>query len=293
MIVYQREAERIQRMWSRLDARLDAYPPALRALADRFRASIRASDRVYFSFTDAAPLLYLPVWLRRAQDDALDDILEATALLYWYVRIQDNVVDEPDERGHSPFLLLANALQWDAMELLRPSVPEFWRRSRAAWLEFSEQTEAERTHIAERRPYLEDDFARHARKVALAEVPIYAAMAASGDWTGVERVPALVHALGQAYGLVNDVLGHERDLRINGHTYLLAGMADPRAELLGSNRLERFLERAAAHHEEAREHGRALGLAEIDAYTAERQERLAGIRDTISLLRLGASLNSP
>lgn len=293
MKVYEAEAARIGRMWERLDARLDAYPPSLRALADRFRASIRSGDRVYFSFADAAPLLYLPVWLRRAPDDALDDILEGTALLYWYVRIQDNVVDEPEERGHAPLLLLANALQWDAMELLPTGDAEFRRRSREAWLEFSEQTEAERRHIAERLPYLEADFARHARKVALAEVPIYAAMAASGDWSGVERVPALIHALGQAYGLVNDVLGHERDLRTNGHTYLLAGLRDPRADLVASNRLEAFLDRAAAHHDEAREHARALGMREIDAYTAERRARLAGIRDTISLLRLGASLNSP
>lgn len=292
MNAYRSEGERIDRMWTRLEARLDAYPPALRALADRFRASIRAADRIYFSFTDAAPLLYLPIWLRRARDEAVDDILEATALLYWYVRIQDNVVDEPEERGHAPYLLLANALHWDAMALLPFADAEFSRRARDAWLEFSEQTEAERVHISERRPYGEADFARHARKVALAEVPIYATMAASGDWSGVDRVAPLIHALGRAYGLVNDVLGHERDLRTNGHTYLLAGLADPRRELLASDRLEGFLDRAARHHEEAREHARALGMTEIEAYTEERKARLAGIRDTISLLRLGASLNS-
>lgn len=303
MSVYDAERPRLARMWDRLDARLARLPPQLAVLGKQFRASIRADDRAYFSSPDAAPLLFLPIWLARADDDALDDILEASALAYWYVRIQDNVIDEPAERGHSPYLLLANIFIWDALELWRKRISSerFWALSRAAWTRFSDETEGERACIAGRSAYSESAFVRHAGKVALAEIPIFAVMAVSDDWRGADCVPPLVHALGQAYGRLNDVLGHERDLRTNGHTYLLAKAAEVagstqidamRKALIESELLETFLDGAVENHREAAVCAEKIGISQMQAFTAERLARLATMRLQISLLRLG-SLTAP
>ncbi len=301
MSTYDSEGARFSRLWDRLDARMAALPPSLAALARQFRTSIRADERQYFSFADAAPLLYLPIWLGRADDAALDDILEASALAYWYVRIQDNVIDEPAERGHASLLLLANTFLWDALDLWRARIsdPRFWALSRQAWRTFSEETEAERLCISERREYSTQDFTTHARKVAVAEIPIYAVMAASDDWRGVEHVPNLVHALGQAYGRLNDVLGHERDLRTNGNTFLLAraqaraGAADTdaiRAALLRSDLLEEFLDEAMVSHRAALVHAEAVGIPAMGIFTDERLARLGTMRVQVSLMRLASEL---
>lgn len=300
MNVYETDRDCIARVWGRLESRLDAYPGELRELAVKFRWSIRADERMYFSSADAAPLLYLPIWLGRAGAGALDDILEATALLYWFVRIQDNVLDEPDHRGHPPLLLVGNLLLWDALELYRgvTSDARFWAHARGAWQTFCEETEQERQWMEARARYPADAFARHARKVAVAEIPVYAAMAASGDWAGVECVAPLVQDLGIAYGLLNDVAGHERDLAAGAHTHLIAtagvgaGSDDPEAirhVLRTSDLLESFLDRAAQAHVAALAPAGALGMATFPAFTTERLARLALLRDRLSLRRLSAA----
>jgi hypothetical protein len=277
------------------------YPPHLAELGAGF------FDRLgpgWFSRPDAAPLLHLPLWMRRAvPEDTMAEILEATALAYAYVRIQDNVVDEPDSRGSPPHLLVANLMLWDALALWRKlGNPCFDALARDAWALFSEQTEAERRQVRAA-DYPPERFVAHARKCALAEVPIYAVMAASQDWRGVEEVRPLVHAVALSYGRFNDVMGHARDLDAGAGTFLIAQAraearrqgregtdADVRAVLATGPLQERFLDEAAADLQVATGPAARLGMHTFTAFAAERCARLASVRDGITLLRLAALL---
>ncbi len=303
MQVYADNAPILDRVWTRLHRRIDAYPPALRELARDFFAKAGPG---YFSRPDAAPLLHLPIWLGRGvTPDALEDILEATALAYAYVRIQDNVVDEPDGRGHPPYLLMSNALLWDALALYRTHADaHFWDVARCAWFTFSEQTEAERRQLTGGGSYPHAAFVQHARKCALAEVPLYAVMGASGDWRGEAQVPKLVHALALSYGCVNDVWGHERDLLSGGRTWLLSHAREVAREAAGGEPSVEQVRRALVHTpimEElvaqsiaelgrARTAAAALGVAHFDVFAAQRSVRLLHVQSRIAVLRLQAVL---
>ena len=308
-------APRFGRLWDRIEARVAAYPGPLRALAEVHFARIGAAGRTYFTDEAAAPLVLLPCMAAGAPDSrvvaeaVLDAILEGAALAYFHVRIQDDVLDDPDERGVPDLLLLANAYLWDAMTLWRESAPRggagqaFHAASRDAWMRFSAETAAERVFLQRRAAYPAAAFHAHAGKVALAEVPLLAVRAhrVDGDLAATE-VRALVHALGLAYGHMNDVVGHARDLRSGANTYLLAtvraALGDaqaPDAAVVGAlatgSWLDRFVIEAMAAHEAARPLARALDLQDFDAWTDGRVASLDRMRQRLALLRLRAALD--
>lgn len=295
MNCYQENRRRLGGIIDGIVRRMGAYPPALRQLGRQWWASLGPAPRRYHSAPDASPLLHLPIWMAEGWRSKgtpigechLDAILEATALLYFHTRIQDNVVDEPQTRGHTPQLLLGNVFFLEAWERLRalPLSELFWTRANQAWRIFSNETEAERRQLQRQTPYSAALFRRHARKVALARIPLYAVL--DGDpATDQADVDTFIDRLGQAYGLVNDVIGVERDLVAGMRTYLLATVEkalpkqrrrDPtalRRELMKHPHLEQFLERAIALHRRIRPLGEALGIARIGPYTDERIERL-------------------
>ena len=304
MRVYEDNAPVIERLRARLARRVAAYPPSLRGLAAGF---LERAGAGYFSLPDAAPLLHLPIWMgRNLAPDTLDDILEATALAYAYVRIQDNVLDEPESRGHPPLLLAANAFLWDALDLYRAhGDARFWALSRLAWLTFSEETENERRQLASDAEYAHAAFVAHARKCALAEVPLYAVMSASGDWRGAPHVGTLVHALSRSYGCFNDVMGFERDLAAGGRTWLLSqarslacartGVSAPdvgtiRTTLVASELMEALVQEAIATMDAARPAALALGMLPFEDFATARTARLAEVAAKVTVMRLMSAL---
>jgi hypothetical protein len=295
VICYQANRQRLDTILDGIVRRIRAYPPALRQLGREWWGTLGSDPRRYHSAPDASPLLHLPIWMvegRRGKGAPiaaaqLDAILEATALLYFHTRIQDNVVDEPQTRGRAPQLLLGNMFFLEAWERLRslPLSDRFWSRTNEAWRIFSNETEAERRQLQRLAPYSSALFRRHARKVALARIPLYAVV--DGDRTADKSaIDNLIDRLGQAYGLVNDVLGVERDLLAGMRTYLIATVEealprrrrrDPaalRRGLLKYPYLEQFLERAIALHLLIQPLGEALGIAHMRHYTDERIERI-------------------
>ena len=294
----------IARVWARLEARVSAYPAPLRASAERHFAGIGAADRAYFSLPASPPLLALP--LMAADDAGLDaelllGDLEATALAYFAVRIVDNLVDEPSGRGDASLLLLADAYRWDAFAgFAQVPHPEFGAAARDAWLRYAAWTEAERAHIAARSAYAEADFVAHAEKVALAEIPLLAALARAGRWDRAAAVRPLVHRLGVAYGRANDVFGHDRDLRSGAETFLLARVrasVDPplhdagvRAALQADPWLDDALAAAEVDHRSCLPLAAEVGLAGFDAWTERRMTYLREARARLVALRLAAAL---
>jgi hypothetical protein len=280
--------------WRRIERRMDRYPAPLREQAHALLARIPRPRRRYFSSVQAAPLLHFPVWAAPTLErEALLRLLEPTALLYFFVRIQDDVLDELGTRGHLPRLLLGNVLLWDALEQLREEVtlPAFWQRAKSAWQTFSAATEMERRQLFEAEPnartrYSERAFRAHARKTAMAEIPLYAALARAGRWHRAPDVPGFVHCLGEAYGLVNDLVGFERDVRAGAQTYLLArvrrhvpalawrDVGAMGAALVLSSHADRLFERVRELHGQARRRASRLGLAGFEEFMRARESYL-------------------
>lgn len=295
MKCYRANRRRLDTIFRRIVGRIRAYPPSLRQLGREWWATLGPNPHGYHSAPDAPPLLHLPIWMvegRRGKVAALsatrlDAILEGTALLYFHTRIQDDVLDEPQSRGRTPQLLLGNMFFLEAWERLRSlSLSDrFWSWANDAWRVFSDETESERRQLQRPTRYSPARFRRHARKVALARIPLYAVM---DDDKAVERtaIDNFIDRLGHAYGLVNDVIGVERDLSAGLRTYLVATVeeslpkryhgdpAELRRELLKQPHLERFLEQAIALHRGIRPLGEAVGIARMGSYTDERIERI-------------------
>ena len=308
MKCYRRSDARLEKILDGIFEQVRRAPPALRALGREWMATLGPDPRHYGSAEDAPPLLHLPLWLvegrsLRVPKRRLDTILEATALLYFYTRIQDNVVDEPLTRGATPQLLLGNLFFMEAWDRLRtlPLSHRFWAWTKAAWRIFSEETEAERRQLQARTPYTPARFRRHARKVSLARIPLYAVMDQESP-AHKHAIDRLIDRLGVAYGLVNDVLGVERDLGAGMRTYLIATVEgglparrrrDPvavRRELLKQPYLEDFLDRAIRLHRRILPLGESMGIAHLRDYTDERIDRLQHHRALALGLRLRFAL---
>ncbi len=301
MNVYEENRPRLERTWTRLQARVAAYPELLAALGGGFFERVGAE---YVLSTDAAPLLHLPLWLERPlPEPVLDDILEGTALLYAYVRLLDNLVDEPNSRGSAALVHAGNAMMWDGLDLWRAHAgARAWAACRSAWLKYSDRTEAERVVVSGSGPYLHAEFVDHAQKCALAEAPVYLVLSASGDARNWESVAPLVHALAVSYGLFNDVMGHARDLDAGANTFLVAKAralaggpgvatgADVRRVLATTALQERFLDEAGAALLQALPFAEALGMPTFAVFVEERRARLRLLRDRITLLRLASTL---
>lgn len=302
MRAYEEASWLVEGVWQRLRARVAAYPEELRELSEAWFA--RVDGQGFFGAADAAPLLFLPLWADPQGDrDAHLVHGEATALAYFYVRAQDNVIDEPAGRGDPPLLLAANAWLWDALRVWAEVPHEgFQLAARDAWLRFSAATEAERRQLGCRDAYPDALFRAHAAKVALAEIPVLAVLARTRRWELAGHVRPLIHALGVAYGRMNDVAGHTRDLRAGMATHLLSRVraslppgstdADVLSAISGSPWLEDALAEAAEDHAAALPHAAALGMMAFVGYHEERLTRLRAWQTRISLLRLASALTS-
>jgi hypothetical protein len=311
MNCYARTRTRLARVVNRVFRRVCALPPPLRQLGMEWWRALGPKPQHYFSSEDSPPLLYLPVWLAEgvavadgpAAGRRLDAILEATALLYFHTRIQDDVLDEPLTRGRSAHLLLGNVLEWQGWAILRelPLSDGFWAHAATAWQVFSSETAAERAQVHSRGPYPAARFRRHARKVALARIPLHAVQDLVGR-PAPARVNLFVDRLGEAYGLVNDVLGVERDLKAGLRTYLIASVAQGlpvrerptparlRRALLERPHLESFLDEAIRLHQRVVPMGEALGIRCMAGFTADRIARLRHHQTRALGLRLGYAL---
>lgn len=307
MSVFSQHQDLIDALWDRLDARLDSYAAPLDVQVAALRRYIDAPARTYFNRPDAPPLIFLPIWLGGSLDrDELLDVIESTALLYLYVRIQDDVLDEPETRGRADWLLLGNALVWDGLELLRGRVrgADFWRASRKAWLRFSSATAAERTELSSGGAggYDEPRFQVHCQKVAMAEIPLLAVLELGDRFELARHVSPLIAELGIAYGLTNDVVGFRRDVTAGMRTHLIDQVRAhvlPRRwndveamsrGLLERDHIEAFLQRAGRAHRRAVQHGKKLGMAEFSPFTTERLARLDELARQAQVTRLSAAL---
>ncbi|MDI3288382.1 hypothetical protein [Polyangium sp. 15x6] len=325
----------IDAAWDLCEKRLAGLPSPLDALATRFLRAIAegtTSHRSYFSGPLAPPLLYMPLWLadRLASEGALParaeasivPILAATMQGYFYVRIQDDLLDDP-ARADPELLLLGNAcfagMALAYTEALGPRAPAFFQAFDRAFAAFSRLTLAELRVVRGDAPYAEALFEEHAGKVAFARVPLLA-VAALADALHLEAaITTLVDRLGVTYGLANDVLGWPRDLRAGHRTHLLAQAHLSRADLdhlatltdehargeahealaerlrvtlYEGMLLHRTIERAIAEQARAAEDARELGLRGFEVYTADRLAWLGALDREILAMSMKRALGA-
>jgi hypothetical protein len=326
-----KEAE-INAAWAIVERRMAALPPPLDELGARFLRSVGGSSsghRGYFSSPLAPPLLYMPLWLcdgLRARgalpaeaEAAIPMILAGTMHGYFYVRIQDDALDEPG-RESPEMLLLGNAsiaAMFDAYRQALGAHGPFWEAFDRAFVEFSRLTLAEGRAVRSDAPYPATLFDEHADKVAFARVPLLAVAALAGKMELERSIRELVHLLGTAYGHANDVLGWARDLKAGQRTRLLAeaGLvhADVEAVLRepeGASReaahealaermrkalyegmlLHRTLGEAIAAQRRAAQLGATIGLAGFAAFTNERVAWLEALDQQVLALSLRRAL---
>lgn len=316
----------IDAAWEQSEQRFSSFEPPLSNLATRFLQQVASSTgthRTYFSNPLAPPLLYLPIWLFDSLVDKrvltanmrskLIQILVGTIQGYLYIRTQDDVLDEPVRADHE-LLLFGNAccsgMISSYARALGDRADGFWPAYDQAITDFSRWTLAERHAVLRDDPYDTERFEEHADKVAFARVPMLAVAALAAKLDMQTAIEKLIHQLGIAYGLINDVVGWLRDLRAGQRTYLLAtagflrsdflsveGESDQtirvaaqealaerlRPKLFEGQLIRETIARAVAMHEQARETARALELHGFEAFHADRTTWLTKLdKDTLT-----------
>lgn len=330
---YLKQQAILDEAWEICERRLADLGIPLAELANLFFRNVSGSSgtyRSYFSNPLAPPLLYMPIWLFDSFVDqrilglderpALVEILVGTMLGYFCIRTQDDVLDEPEHANHD-LLLLGNACCSGMIRayghVLGQQGNTFWPVYDRAMVEFSSMTLAERRAVWSDDSYEFERFEQHADKVAFARIPLLVLTCLAGRMHLEEPLRRLIHQLGVAYGITNDVIGWPRDVR-NGHrTWLLANAGFSRREWdslrsqpkgaefdaayallverlrreLYENRLIRnALARAIQEHRQALETARHLSLRGFGEFTAERIAWLEQLDRQTSLITLQRTL---
>ncbi len=311
---YRSKQAEIDAAWEHLERRLASLPSPLRALSTQFLQTIAVSTgshRTYFSNPVAPPLLYMPLWLRdglwhttssasKLDPQTIAHILAATMQGYIGIRLQDDVLDEPLVTNPNLLLLGNTFFSGMIIELSRVmgrDAESLWPALDRAIVDFSHLTLAEREQVLKDEPYTLETFVEHADKVAFARIPLLAIAVLVGRMDLEDGIRALIHRLGVAYGLANDVLGWLRDVRSGQRTKLLAQagftrqtwsllhsipegaqrdaaittyLNDLRAQLYDKRLLRDAIAQAIAEHRQAQELARGIGLVGFDDFTDER-----------------------
>lgn len=311
---YRAKQAEINAAWDLCEKRLLSLPSPLRDLGTQFLQTIAdpsGSHRSYFSNPLAPPLLYMPLWLRdglsrnastatQVDTRTAVRILAATMQGYIGIRLQDDVLDEPSDTNPNLLLLGNTCFSGMIVELataMGARADGLWPVLDRAIVDFSHLTLAERQQVLRDEPYAHEEFVRHADKVAFARIPLLAVAALNGRMDLESDIQTLVHRLGMAYGITNDVLGWPRDVRSGQRTWLLAAagftrqawqslhahpegaerdaaaanlMHQLRAELYEKRLLREAIASAIAEHRRACETARKIGLVGFDDFTDER-----------------------
>ena len=334
---YLDKQQQINAAWGVCEERFVRLPAPIDELGRRFLQAISSdsgSHRSYFSNPLAPPLLYMPLWFfdgifrdrdESAKADAsapMISILAGTILGYMGIRIQDDVIDE---RGRTdPQMLLFGNTCFSGMiaefsKALGTSSAPFWTMFDRDFVDFSRHTFAEQAAVSQNEPYSRETFEEHAEKVAFARTPLFAVATLVGRLDVEPLIRTLVHRLGIAYGIVNDIVGWPRDLRAGHRTWLLASANLSQSDLVetlaiqdksirdvallkleerlrqslyeGGN-IRNALQRSIEMQRLAAESATSLGLEGFDRYTRDRMTWLATLERQTSLITLARVLDT-
>ncbi|HUP20241.1 MAG TPA: hypothetical protein VM778_09850, partial [Gemmatimonadota bacterium] len=221
------QRQRVERAVERSAERLRERAPSLAARVIPWTnarwPSGRAAD--YFLQPDRFPFLLLPEWARRTIGAEPDrefeqDLVHSSVNGYWFVRLLDDAMDEPDlvDPALLPALAFFHAEFQSPYHRWFASGHPFWEEFDAAWAGAADAVSAD----AGRRDVDRAEFeAVAARKMAAARIPLAAVLHRQGR---LDLSPAwgdVCDRLARFEQLFDDVIDWSRDLRRGGSTWFL------------------------------------------------------------------------
>jgi hypothetical protein len=189
--------------------------------------------RDFFNFpVHSFPALPMHWWLESGLDldgrkKDVDEIAESTLFYYYYLRIQDNVIDEP-ESFKSDFLILGNECIKRVFLIyhrLFPPGSGLWPFFNRIWTEYSDIALWDVEKRWDKNEVTTDsDLLFLGKKFLPAAIPCVAlAFLAEEDEIANDLV-SMIENLGTGTQLLNDFLGIEKDLIHGKSTYLISNL---------------------------------------------------------------------
>jgi len=194
--------ERVERFCGRLPEPLLGQWCQLKGYLATFSES--GDPRKFFHHPHAFPSLLLPFWVGtgmgfKSQDETVEEILKATLLNYFYLRIQDNVMDEP-ERFDATLLLLGNEVLNEYHRVYHnifPADSPFWDHYTRLWRDFSRVALWEKQeHWRRFARFTETDVAFLGNKFILATIPCVAFALLRNRPEAIAPLERMVQSLG-------------------------------------------------------------------------------------------------
>lgn len=283
----------ITRVFERLERWTRALPEPLRGAGETLAQALGAppdtplveawGDRL--DLLVATPLILARRFPGRGIERLARDAAYGAVAGYFFIRIQDDVLDEPESIDTS-YLLLGNELVAELFGTYRRLFPPrdaFWRYLDAYWRETSRFTLAERRgEHAEPGAPPEGDLARLGRKSGAAKIPMAAVCCAARRPAAIARYAAFLDTVHGAMQVLNDVVSLVKDLRhahpssvtdAGAATAATSGGATPEAvagRMLLTTHLEDALDGARRGIDRARERLGPLGEGFDDVLDARR-----------------------
>lgn len=282
---------RLSAFRQRLGPELSAVFDALAARLGLFRSSEREG---YFSHPMALPVLELPQWVaaRTSRQGAaiapmaVANLVEAAAVGYLHVRVQDDWFDEAvGEPG--AVMMLSDALFARHQALLAREIPfgsAFWERFEEIWLGYGEAMLLERRLHKGTEPYDARAFRRVLARSRPLVLPPAAALFVASHPEDVEALERFSAALVAAHQLFADLLDAEKDQEHGNRTHVLfrlGGEADGdreagalRIALYSQGGFDAIVSDALEELEQARRAADALGIPEAARFCEERAQHM-------------------
>ncbi|MBI3990413.1 MAG: class 1 isoprenoid biosynthesis enzyme [candidate division NC10 bacterium] len=293
--------ERVERFCERLPEPLLGQWCHLKGYLATFSES--RDPREFFHHPHAFPSLLLPFWVGtgigfRPEDETVEEIIKATLLNYFYLRIQDNVMDEPD-RFDATLLLLGNEVLHECYRVYHSTFPAgspFWDHYTRLWQDFSRATLWEKQeHWRRFAPFTETDVELLGKKFVPIAIPCVAFALLQNRPEAIASLERMVQYLGVGIQLVNDLTDMQEDLQRQDYTYLLTQLLPPdghhlsfeeaqveiQRELLTTTFLPDYLEMAATYYKKAAATALRLNLPRVVEYVTYQLTYLRALKGEI------------
>lgn len=306
--------KRLKSVGRRYTRLVKGLPEPLRSLAVSLAGALAPGARnfiEYYGAKEAYPLLRFPLWvedkyIREGRIPASKGygVKTAAAALfgYLYIRIQDNVLDEPDQFD-SGYLLLSNEFVREFFEIyhgLFPPASAFWGYMREFWRGTSNNTLWERNACVGRLTgFRAGDLARIGGKLDGAKVSIASVCTLADrddDIAGLCRVMDCINIASQLH---NDVVSFVKDLKNRYFTSVIIntlGEAESSVcpdeifrkaavRALTGEHLESALTRAVQYNERARALMGPASMPGLDEYVGLKNAYLRKLGEDLAKLK--------
>ena len=306
LALFDRYKDRNERVWKHLDAYVKELTPSLSTLWRKFEGRMAACSaqgdcREFFERPrHSFPALPLHWWIEealgsQAGNARTERLAFSTLLLYFYLRIQDNLIDEDEEREDRQFLYLCNPFIGSFFAIYQeifPSGSPFWRSFDAIWDEFSEVSAREKI-AGPTCAVRDDELLLLGSKLLPGAIPAVAMAHMAGREDDAEAIVEMTRWLGLGIQLMNDFFNWRTDLALGHETYFLDKLCRHKEQklrdrmaaiyqaMIRSPFLNNYLSRATDAHRQAWKEVSHLGGETFRAYIEYKIGLIDGIRKNV------------